>query len=83
MLTNCKQEKEIRTTELQKGCRHICKQTEAALNQFMFVSALMVQCGLVVSPTGNPVPGFSVLPYTCCSILNGLGLDGFGQGFLI
>lgn len=49
----------------------------------MFVFAPMVQCGLVVWPTGNPGPGFSVLPPMSCSVPHGLGLAGFGQGFLI
>lgn len=79
MLTGCKQEKEIRTTVLQKCYKHIGKQAQTALEQTpLFIFVLMVQCGLVVGPTGNPEPGFLVLPQTCCS-----GLTGLGQGFLI
>lgn len=78
MLAGCNQEKEIRARELWEDCKYTGKH-RLPWNSPLFGIAVMMQWGLVVGPAGNPGPEFSALPQTCCSGLNGLGLNNLEQ----
>lgn len=82
MLMSCKQEKEIRTTGLWKGCKHIRKQQRLPwINPHVYLcsNGAMWSSGLTNWDSTAWLPR---LPQTRCSVLNGLGLSGCGPGFL-